>query len=174
MDNWTVTPSNRAPFGPKVSSLSSVSSALAPFSPLRSLLSSLGRAVPVKRATRHVVYDTNFWKSFMHARLATAMGDPGSLSLYGHRAETHRMLAEHLTAEYRVETSGRGRTVDEWNLRADNLDNHLLDGVVGSMVAASMCGVKLGGVGVAAAPKKRRRVSLSEMQREARARRDRR
>ncbi len=33
-----------------------------------------------KRAIRHVIYDTNWWKSFTHARLAVAMGDRGCLS----------------------------------------------------------------------------------------------
>ena len=32
-----------------------------------------------KRAVRHVVYDTNFWKTFIHARLAVPMGDRGCL-----------------------------------------------------------------------------------------------
>ena len=64
-----------------------------------------------KRAVRHVVFDTNFWKSFVHARLAVPMGDKGCLSLFGDRPDQHRLLAEHLTAEYRVKTEGRGRTV---------------------------------------------------------------
>ncbi len=77
-----------------------------------------------KRVVRHVLFDTNYWKSFVHARLAVPMGDPGCLSLFGHKPERHRLLAEHLTAEYRVKTEGRGRTVDEWKLRAAGLDNH--------------------------------------------------
>lgn len=104
--------------------------------------------VPVvtgKRSVRHVVFDTNYWKSFVHARLAVPMGDPGALALFGHKAETHRLLAEHLTSEYRVQTEGRGRRVDEWKMRADGLDNHWLDCLVGSAVAASMQGVKLFG-----------------------------
>ncbi|MCD4727489.1 MAG: hypothetical protein K8R46_07505 [Pirellulales bacterium] len=31
------------------------------------------------RAVRHVVIDTNYWKSFTHARLAVSMGDRGCL-----------------------------------------------------------------------------------------------
>ena len=31
-----------------------------------------------KRAVRHVVFDTNYWKSFVHARLAVPMGDRGA------------------------------------------------------------------------------------------------
>ncbi len=104
--------------------------------------------VPVvtgKRAVRHVLFDTNFWKSFVHARLAVPMGDPGGLSLFGHKPEHHRLLAEHLTSEYRVRTEGRGRTVDEWKLRVEGLDNHWLDCLVGTAVAASMEGAVLFG-----------------------------
>ncbi len=120
--------------------------------------------VPVvtgKRAVRHVLFDTNFWKSFVHARLAVPMGDPGGLSLFGHKPEHHRLLAEHLTSEYRVRTEGRGRTVDEWKLRVEGLDNHWLDGLVGCAVAASMQGAVLFGTDhkVVARP----RLKLSEL-----------
>ena len=53
-----------------------------------------------KRAIRHVIYDTNWWKSFTHARLAVAMGDRGCLSIFGDRPDQHRMFAEQVTAEY--------------------------------------------------------------------------
>src|SRR5262249_47272049 len=101
---------------------------------------------------RHVVYDTNYWKSFVHARLAVAMGDRGCLSLFGDRPELHRLFADHLTAEYRVKTQGRGRTVDEWKLRPERADNHLPDGVVGCSVAASVQGVRFSPSGAAPAP----------------------
>ena len=48
-----------------------------------------------KRAVRHVLFDTNYWKSFVHARLAVAMGDRGCLSLFGDKPEHHRLFAEH-------------------------------------------------------------------------------
>ncbi len=96
-----------------------------------------------KRAVRHVSYDTNFWKSFVMSRLAVAMADKGSLALYGQKPEPHRLFAEHLTAEYRVRTEGRGRTVDEWKPRPGQPDNHWLDGLVGCAVAASMLGARL-------------------------------
>ena len=53
------------------------------------------------------------------------------------------MLVDHLTSEYGVTTSGRGRTVVEWKLKPGRPDNHLLDCVVGCHVVASMLGVKL-------------------------------
>ena len=119
-----------------------------------------------KRAVRHVLFDTNFWKSFVHARLGVPLGDPGCLSFLGHKPEQHRLLAEHLTAEYRVKTEGRGRTVDEWKLRASGLDNHWLDCLVGAAVAASIQGASLFTTEAKATP--RRRLRLSELQKERR------
>ncbi|MDC0936123.1 phage terminase large subunit family protein [Pirellulales bacterium] len=109
-----------------------------------------------KRAVRHVVYDTNYWKSFIYARLAVVMGDRGYLSLFGDKPESHRLFAEHLTAEYRVKTEGRGRTVDEWKIRPERADNHWFDCIVGCAVAASMHGCATAGQARPAQPKRRR------------------
>ena len=122
-------------------------------------------AVQGKRAVRHVVFDTNYWKSFIYARLAMPMGDRGCLSLFGDRPDQHRLFAEHLTAEYRVRTEGRGRTVDEWKQRANHPDNHWLDCLVGCAVAASMLGAGVPGVTATPARAERRRVSFAELQR---------
>lgn len=118
-----------------------------------------------KRAVRQIVYDTNFWKTFIHARLAVPMGDRGCLSLFGEGADQHRLFAEHLSAEYRVKTEGRGRTVDEWKMRPERGDNHWFDGLVGCAVAASMQGAVLAGAGGPGQPAKRERVSFAELQR---------
>ncbi len=96
-----------------------------------------------KRAIRHVIYDTNYWKSFIHARLAVPVSDKGSLTLYGRIPGAHQLFAEHLTAEYRVKTQGRGRTVDEWKLKPQSHDNHFLDCVAGCAVCGSMLGASL-------------------------------
>ncbi|HOA76020.1 MAG TPA: phage terminase large subunit family protein [Phycisphaerae bacterium] len=99
-----------------------------------------------RRSGRYVLIDTNYWKSFVQARLVVPMGDPGCLSLFEPSAgHDHRLLSEHLTAEYRVRTEGRGRQVDEWKLRKPGLDNHWLDCLVGCAVAASMQGCVLFG-----------------------------
>jgi hypothetical protein len=71
---------------------------------------------------RHVLFGT-YWKSFVLVRLAVPMGDRGCLLLFGRKPDQHRLIAEHLTSEYRVKTEGRGRTVDEWKLRGDGFDN---------------------------------------------------
>ena len=114
-----------------------------------------------KRAIRHVIYDSNYWKSFVHARLAVALADKGSLTLYGRIPGVHQLLAEHLTAEYRVKTQGRGRTVDEWKLKPQSHDNHWLDCCAGCAVCASMLGATMPEfLPVRAAPKARLRLSL--------------
>ncbi len=118
-------------------------------------------SVAKKRAVRHVIYDSNFWKSFVHARLAVPTGDKGSLTLYGRIPGIHQLLAEHLTAEYRVKTQGRGRTVDEWKLKPEHHDNHWLDCLAGCAVCGSMLGCTLPEFG-AVAQKKKGRIKLSE------------
>jgi phage terminase large subunit GpA-like protein len=120
-----------------------------------------------RRAVRHVVYDTNYWKSFIHARLAVAMGDRSCLSLFGDNPDRHRLFAEHLCAEYRVKTEGRGRTVDEWKMRPERGDNHWFDGLVGCAVAASMQGVVLERTQVVTCSRKKP-VTLSKLYRQAR------
>jgi hypothetical protein len=86
------------------------------------------------------------------------------MSLFGDNPERHRLFAEHITAEYRIKTAGRGRTVDEWKLRPEASENHWLDCLVGCAVAASIQGVILFGTGQAPVPK-RPRIRLSDLQR---------
>jgi hypothetical protein len=117
-----------------------------------------------KRAVRHIVFDTNYWKSFVHARFAVAMGDRSCLTLFGDHPDLHRLLAEHLTSEYRVRTEGRGRSVDEWKMRPERGDNHWFDCLVGCAVGASMQGAVLAGTQSQTASR-RERVSFANLQR---------
>lgn len=118
-----------------------------------------------KRSIRYAIYDTNFWKSFVHARLSVAMGDKGCLSLFGTKPEEHRMFADHICAEYRVRTQGRGREVDEWKWKPDRPDNHWLDCLAGCAMAASIQGVTLAETSAPSPTAKPRRVSFAELQR---------
>jgi hypothetical protein len=93
-----------------------------------------------KRQIRHVVYDTNWWKTYFHGRLAVPYPDPGCLALC--KAKDHRLLADHLTAEEPVRVEGSRRTVLEWRARP-NRDNHWLDCAVGATVAASIEGISI-------------------------------
>ena len=85
---------------------------------------------------RSCIYDTNFWKTFVSARLRLALGDPEALAF--HSGE-HDLLFEHLTSEYPVRTEARGRVVDEWKL--SGRENHWWDCLVGATVAASVTGI---------------------------------
>jgi hypothetical protein len=97
------------------------------------------------RELRTVHIDTNFWKSLFQGRLATALGDRGAFSLYGTERTDHQLVADHLSAETRTQTQGRGRTLYEWKQRP-GAENHLLDAFVGCAVGASMLGCSLPGM----------------------------
>jgi len=86
-------------------------------------------------------FDADHWKSYVSGRLATAIGDPGSMTF--HEGQ-HEMLIEHLTAERPVTVQARGRTVDQWVLSAGR-DNHLLDCTTMAAVAASVAGINAAG-----------------------------
>lgn len=115
-----------------------------------------------ERGIKFCSFDTNWWKSFVHSRLGVAMGDRGCLNFCGDRASLHRMLADHLTAEFYVTVEAKGRKVDEWKLRP-NCDNHLFDALVMATVAASVQGAALKEAGGPAAVKPRARVKWSEV-----------
>lgn len=99
-----------------------------------------------KRAVRVIFADTNFWKSHVFDGFSVPLGGQGCISLFGHRADAHRMFAEQLTAEKRVEVKASGRTVGEWSLVSTHRDNHFLDCMSGAAIAASLEGVRPGAV----------------------------
>lgn len=93
-----------------------------------------------ERGIRHIVFDTNYWKSFIHARLAIPMGSRGGLSLFGSSPAEHRMFADHQVAEGVTRVKAKGREVDEWKEKPARPDNHWFDCLVGCAVAASVEG----------------------------------
>lgn len=121
-------------------------------------------SVTGKRAIRHLLYDTNYWKSFVHARLAVMKGDHGCLSLFGKDPTIHLQFSEHCSAEYRVKTEGRGRIVDEWKIRPEASDNHWWDCLVGCAVGASTQGLSLESIGKKEATTPRAQIKLSQLQ----------
>jgi phage terminase large subunit GpA-like protein len=115
----------------------------------------------------HVQFDTNYWKTFVHARLATTPGDHGSMTLFGNprkSANEHRLIADHIAAsESWVRTEGHGRMVQEWKPRPSRPDNHWFDCLVGCAAAASMSGITFG-VETFEPKRERPRMKLSELQ----------
>lgn len=110
---------------------------------------------------RHVLFDSNHFKSFIADRLLLPLGTRSALTLFGERPADHRLFADHLTAETRVATEGRGRRVEEWSMTPGR-DNHYLDVLVMNAVAASIQGVCLPGNHE---PTPGRRPTLEEMKR---------
>jgi hypothetical protein len=102
---------------------------------------------------RSVRYDTNFWKSFVAARLRMGVGAPETITL--HQGD-HELLLQHLTSEFPVRTEARGRVVDEW--KSAGKENHWLDGLVGAAVAASVAGVQP--TATEAGGRQRRKISI--------------
>lgn len=99
-------------------------------------------------------FDANAWKTFTAERFRTAEGAAGCVRLFGKApgdSFVHELIADHLGAEFPVETTGRGRTVREWKPRPGQ-DNHLFDCVVGNAVIASFCGVKFDAPAAAGEP----------------------
>lgn len=121
-----------------------------------------------KQKVRYMTMDVNFWKSFVRSRWLMSMGDKGCYSVFGKSVTFHRMFAEQATAEYSVRTEGRGRVVDEWKL-SPGRDNHFFDCVVGCSVCASEQGIAL--EGAKEEVKKRKHISLKELQEKNRGRR---
>jgi hypothetical protein len=120
------------------------------------------------RELRAVHFDSNYWKTLFHGRLSVAMGGRGCYSLYGTDRTNHQLLADHLSAEYRVQTEGRGRTVWEWKVKPGHPDNHLLDCAVGTTVAASMLGCSLPGMASGAATTQAAPLKLSDLAKQRR------
>ncbi|MEQ1904604.1 MAG: terminase gpA endonuclease subunit [Pirellulaceae bacterium] len=119
----------------------------------------------VKRASRHVLFDANWWKSFVFDRFTVSPGDIGSLTIHGSDPQAHHLLGEYLTVEYptQLESKASGRTVTTWEAFPGR-DNHWLDTLVGNCVAASMTGVILPSIDLAHKPARtRRRITANDI-----------
>lgn len=118
---------------------------------------------------RHVIAETNYWKSFVHGRLMQPDGEQGAMMLFKGTPLQHRMFADHLTAEKPEVDNRRERNLVVWHA-LPNRDNHLFDCLVMATVAASTLGVKLRDMHAAPRPRPVAK-SLSQLRDEALARR---
>lgn len=122
--------------------------------------------IPKPGEARHVRFDANYWKGFLLARLAQARGGGGCFTIFGD-PDDHRLLADHVLAEYQVATTGRGRQVIEFKNYPHRPDNDLLDVWAGCCVAGSIAGASLAEMKI---EKAARRLRPSEIQAARRAR----
>jgi hypothetical protein len=114
-----------------------------------------------ERRQKHVVYETNFWKTWHAHHWALAMNEPGSISFFD-RQGRHQMPAEHFHAERCMEVEANGRRVTEWMELPTSPDNHFLDMSVACCVAASMAGCEDKSLGDGRARRKKRPKLTSE------------
>jgi len=126
------------------------------------------QSAPSKGVVRAVLYDTNWWKTYLHARLAAPLGAHGALTLWGDKPEAHAMLVDHLCAEVRKPRKGHGRELDEWYERPSKPDNHWFDCAVGCCVAASILGVQVAEL-PSTKPQARKVIDYAELYAQARA-----
>jgi hypothetical protein len=101
---------------------------------------------PTKGGGRHMLIDTNYYKTFVHNRFATADGDRGSLCFPKPRPRyktEHKMPAEHCRVETRKHVITEERRGDVWTLPAAKPDNHFFDCLCNCTALATVEGVKL-------------------------------
>ncbi len=99
---------------------------------------------PTVGGGRHCVTDSNFWKSFLHARWNVPLGDGGCMSLYTPQLQTeHRMFAEHQRAEQVKTETGKSKQLEVWSMPSKKPDNHFFDCLYQNCVLASIAGCHL-------------------------------
>lgn len=130
--------------------------------------------MPSTRGTktpRHVISDTNLLKTMIARRFLVPVGAGGDWTLFAAPVSTHRMLGDQCSAEYPIETEGRGRKLLEWSLLPGR-DNHYLDCLVMAATLGLMAGCAPNKPRIApSAGSNKPRKSLAQMRAEAQARR---
>lgn len=101
---------------------------------------------PAVQGIQTLEIDSNRLKTFVHQRYATAMGDPGSFSLYEADPIYHELNADHEKAEFFHRLEGPWGEVDEWEVKPGRPDNDGFDCSVGCVAIASLQGAKMVGV----------------------------
>lgn len=86
--------------------------------------------------------NADHWKSWVHQRLVTPMGQPGAMTLYAAQPSEHLSFAKHLTAETKMEeyVVGRG-VVTKWERIRKN--NHWFDALYNACALGHYAGVRL-------------------------------
>jgi len=97
--------------------------------------------LPTEKLTLCVV-DSDYWKTWVHQRLTTPVGQPGALTLFAAPAHEHLAFAHHLTAEKKVEEFVPGKhVVVKW--QRVRKQNHWFDALYNACAAGHYAGVRL-------------------------------
>lgn len=90
----------------------------------------------------HILFDANYWKTFVQSGLLTPAGENGSITIFGEQSQ-HELFAKHVAeGEQWVDVHALGRTVRQWQQKPHKPDNHWFDCLVGCAVAASYTGIR--------------------------------
>ena len=96
------------------------------------------------RASHQYLFEINadHWKTWVHQRLTTPIGEPGGMTIFQSPPHEHLSLAKHLTAERKTEefVAGKG-VVTRWERIRKN--NHWLDALYNACAAGHYAGVRL-------------------------------
>lgn len=94
------------------------------------------------RGVALVEFDSDFWKSHFHERLACEASQSGAITLFADIPKTHHQITRHWTAEKRQEQyiPGKGTEVCWVSTRRGN---HQLDASVGNCVLAHFGGIRV-------------------------------
>ncbi|MGB5335929.1 MAG: terminase gpA endonuclease subunit [Woeseiaceae bacterium] len=100
--------------------------------------------VPTEGGRYELIYDTNYWKSFVADRLLCSSGSPKAIVLFDAKPHLHRMFAEHCANEEPFRVIGKtNNEVVEWKQRASGSpENDYWDCLVGNAALASTIGVE--------------------------------
>lgn len=100
--------------------------------------------------------DADHWKTWVHQRLSTPLGESGAMTLFQAEPHTHLSLAKHLTAERQTTEfiSGKG-VVTKWE--RIRRSNHWFDALYNACAAGHFVGVRLYGEEPQAAPPARQK-----------------
>jgi phage terminase large subunit GpA-like protein len=97
---------------------------------------------PQGRTFLTVTIDTNYWKCRLHETFSVGSGSHGGLTFWGRELNAHQMISEHCTSEVTKFVEHGANKLYEWQITPGR-DNHFFDCLVGSLAAASVCGIKL-------------------------------
>lgn len=97
---------------------------------------------PVKAPGGQLIFDANHWKTRLLNGLNAKLGDPARIRIAG-AFDEHRLLLKHLGAEFMIIEESDGKRKEVWKVKNKGwTDNHYLDCLVGTLVAASVNGAK--------------------------------
>lgn len=100
---------------------------------------------PKESGRREMLYDVNYWKSWVADRLCCNMSSPKAIVLFDARPHEHRMFAEHCAWEQPLRVIGKtNNEVVEWKQKAlgGTVENDYWDCIVGNAALASTIGVE--------------------------------